>query len=189
MSFYLIGANQRVISSPERAIFFHPLAKDLSFSRYYSYVASSICLNISEQFLAESNGEHYGFLQLDFLRVETYPLCFSCRYWNYLQKQTIVLETYNTTYNYWMNRGLFFLHCWASWSFVFPYLTSCVHLLVAMRMLMGASAELYSSWTTGDFCELSEIANYTCVSGSNIQTNLGSMTTISFSIRWKWTQV
>ncbi|XP_024399720.1 uncharacterized protein [Physcomitrium patens] len=97
------GANQRVISSPERAIFFHPLAKDLSFSRY----------------------------------------------WNYLQKQTIVLETYNTTYNYWMNRGLFFLHCWASWSFVFPYLTSCVHLLVAMRMLMGASAELYSSWTTG----------------------------------------
>ncbi|KAG0616937.1 hypothetical protein M758_5G153300 [Ceratodon purpureus] len=97
------GANGRVISSPERAVFFHPLAKDLSFSRY----------------------------------------------WNYLRKQTIVLETYNTTFNYWMNRGLFFVHCWLSWSFVFPYITTSLHLMVAMRVLMGGSPEVYSSCTTG----------------------------------------
>jgi hypothetical protein len=33
---HIVGANGRIISSPERAVFFHPLAKNLSFPRYYS---------------------------------------------------------------------------------------------------------------------------------------------------------
>jgi hypothetical protein len=97
------GANGRMISSPERAVFFHPLAANLSFSRY----------------------------------------------WNYLRKQTIVLETYNTTFNFWMNRGLFSVHCWLSWSFVFPYVTTLVHLVVALRAFVSTSFDSFPSCSIG----------------------------------------
>ncbi|KAH9554883.1 hypothetical protein CY35_08G086700 [Sphagnum magellanicum] len=97
------GANGRMISSPERAVFFHPLAANLRFSRY----------------------------------------------WNYLRKQTIVLETYNTTFNFWMNRGLFSVHCWLSWSFVFPYVTTMVHLVVALRAFVSTSFDSFPSCSIG----------------------------------------
>lgn len=85
------GANKRIISSPPVAIFFHPLAKNLTFSQY----------------------------------------------WNYLRKQTFVLESYNTHVNWLMNRALFYFHCWSSWSFVLPFVISAVQLLFLVRFLLG----------------------------------------------------
>eukprot|EP00250_Pteridium_aquilinum_P006173 c16146_g1_i1 orf=125-1678(+) len=85
------GANKRIISSPPVAIFFHPLAKNITFSQY----------------------------------------------WNYLRKQTFVLESYNTYVNWLMNRALFYSHCWLSWSFVLPFVMSAVQLLSLPRFVFG----------------------------------------------------
>lgn len=86
------GANKRIISSPPVAIFFHPLAKNITFSQY----------------------------------------------WNYLRKQTFVLESYNTYVNWLMNRALFYSHCWLSWSFVLPFVMSAVQLLSLSRFVFGS---------------------------------------------------
>lgn len=145
LALILIGANGRMISSPERAVFFHPLANDLTFSRYHL-----LCIEIGTNFLQSQKNETL----CQELEDDTQCGLPIFRYWNYLRKQTIVLETYNTTFNYWMNRGLFFVHCWLSWSFVFPYITTLIHLIVALRVLMGAPTVTYSSCTTGLFCSL-----------------------------------
>ncbi|KAL9252979.1 rRNA methyltransferase 1, mitochondrial-like protein [Drosera capensis] len=42
------------------------------------------------------------------------------RYWNYLRKQTFVLESYVSNVNWIMNRALFSSHCYLSWGFVMP---------------------------------------------------------------------
>lgn len=55
-----------------------------------------------------------------------------CRYWNYLRKQTFVLESYTTKVNQIMNRALFFVHCYLSWGFVAPYIMSSVHVAAAL---------------------------------------------------------
>ncbi|KAF3329466.1 Ceramide [Carex littledalei] len=83
----IAGQHKRLISSPPVAIFPHPLASDLSFSRY----------------------------------------------WNYLRKQTFVLESYVTKVNWFMNRALFLVHCYLSWAFVFPYFMAAVHVVVLLR--------------------------------------------------------
>ena len=145
LALILIGANGRMISSPERAVFFHPLANDLTFSRYHL-----LCIQIGASLLQSQRNETL----CQELEDDTQCGLLVFRYWNYLRKQTIVLETYNTTFNYWMNRGLFFVHCWLSWSFVFPYITTLIHLIVALRVLMGAPTVTYSSCTTGLFCSL-----------------------------------
>ncbi|KAL6224084.1 hypothetical protein ACLB2K_002940 [Fragaria x ananassa] len=90
------GAHKRLITSPPVAVFPHPLASDLSFSRY----------------------------------------------WNYLRKQTFVLESYLTKVNWIMNRALFTVHCYLSWGFVIPYLMAIVHVTAALRMcIKGYSVE------------------------------------------------
>lgn len=81
------GAHKRLITSPPVAVFPHPLASDLSFSRY----------------------------------------------WNYLRKQTFVLESYISTVNWIMNRALFSVHCYLSWGFAIPYFMSMIHLVAALR--------------------------------------------------------
>ncbi|RCV28647.1 hypothetical protein SEVIR_5G425400v4 [Setaria viridis] len=83
----IAGQHKRLISSPPVAVFPHPLASDLSFSRY----------------------------------------------WNYLRKQTFVLESYVSNVNWLMNRALFTSHCYLSWGFVWPYIMALVHLLTALR--------------------------------------------------------
>ncbi|KAL8489719.1 hypothetical protein ACS0TY_025565 [Phlomoides rotata] len=56
------------------------------------------------------------------------------RYWNYLRKQTFVLESYTTKVNWIMNRALFSVHCYVSWGFVAPYLMSGIHVAAALRL-------------------------------------------------------
>ncbi|PHT57605.1 hypothetical protein T459_35424 [Capsicum annuum] len=55
------------------------------------------------------------------------------RYWNYLRKQTFVLESYTTKVNWIMNRALFTSHCYLSWGFVSPYIMAGIHLAAALR--------------------------------------------------------
>lgn len=83
----IAGAHKRLITSPPVAVFPHPLASDLSFSRY----------------------------------------------WNYLRKQTFVLESYTTKVNWTMNRALFSSHCYLSWGFVAPYFMAGIHVAAALR--------------------------------------------------------
>ncbi|KAK9274986.1 hypothetical protein L1049_022243 [Liquidambar formosana] len=81
-------AHKRLITSPPVAVFPHPLASDLSFSRY----------------------------------------------WNYLRKQTFVLESYTTKVNWIMNRALFSTHCYLSWGFVAPFVMAMIHIAAALRI-------------------------------------------------------
>ncbi|KAL3825196.1 hypothetical protein ACJIZ3_021225 [Penstemon smallii] len=55
------------------------------------------------------------------------------RYWNYLRKQTFVLESYTTRVNWIMNRALFSVHCYLSWGFITPYIMSAIHVASALR--------------------------------------------------------
>uniref|UniRef100_A0ACD5XAJ1 Uncharacterized protein n=1 Tax=Avena sativa TaxID=4498 RepID=A0ACD5XAJ1_AVESA len=83
----IAGQHKRLIWSPPVAVFPHPLASDLSFSRY----------------------------------------------WNYLRKQTFVLESYVSKVNWIMNRALFGVHCYLSWGFVCPYVMALVHIATTLR--------------------------------------------------------
>lgn len=55
------------------------------------------------------------------------------RYWNYLRKQTFVLESYIDDVNWMMNRALFSSHIYLSWSFVVPYCMAVMHVGAALR--------------------------------------------------------
>lgn len=55
------------------------------------------------------------------------------RYWNYLRKQTFVLESYTTKVNQIMNRALFSVHTYLSWGFVAPYFVALIHVTAALR--------------------------------------------------------
>ncbi|XP_028054084.1 uncharacterized protein LOC114258320 isoform X2 [Camellia sinensis] len=56
------------------------------------------------------------------------------RYWNYLRKQTFVLESYTTKVNWIMNRALFSSHCYLSWGFVSPYIMAVIHVAAVLRI-------------------------------------------------------
>ncbi|KAL7168067.1 hypothetical protein ACSBR2_038498 [Camellia fascicularis] len=56
------------------------------------------------------------------------------RYWNYLRKQTFVLESYTTKVNWIMNRALFSSHCYLSWGFVSPYIMAVIHVAAVVRI-------------------------------------------------------
>ncbi|KAL8503175.1 hypothetical protein ACS0TY_022065 [Phlomoides rotata] len=62
------------------------------------------------------------------------------RYWNYLRKQTFVLESYTTRVNQIMNRALFFTHCYLSWGFIAPYCMSAIHVAAALTSYYARSA-------------------------------------------------
>ncbi|EXB59758.1 hypothetical protein L484_010869 [Morus notabilis] len=97
------GAYKRLITSPPVAVFPHPLASDLSFSRY----------------------------------------------WNYLRKQTFVLESYISRVNWIMNRALFTSHCYLSWGFVMPYLMAMIHITAALRIYIKGYAFDETTITSG----------------------------------------
>ncbi|KAL8129690.1 hypothetical protein V2J09_018845 [Rumex salicifolius] len=56
------------------------------------------------------------------------------RYWNYLRKQTFVLESYVSKVNWFMNRALFYFHCYLSWGFVAPFVMALIHVAAALRI-------------------------------------------------------
>lgn len=99
----IAGAHKRLITSPPVAVFPHPLASDLSFSRY----------------------------------------------WNYLRKQTFVLESYISSVNWIMNRALFTSHCYLSWGFVMPYVMAVVHITAVLRLYIKGYAFDETTITTG----------------------------------------
>ncbi|XP_078445814.1 nucleotide-diphospho-sugar transferases superfamily protein isoform X2 [Wolffia australiana] len=86
--------------------------------------------------LAAVSGAHKRLITSPPVAVFPHPLSsdlsFS-RYWNYLRKQTFVLESYISDINWLMNRALFFSHCYLSWGFVCPYLIAAVHVITAVR--------------------------------------------------------
>ncbi|KAM7275509.1 hypothetical protein ACFE04_017375 [Oxalis oulophora] len=98
----IAGAHKQLITSPPVAVFPHPLASDLSFSRY----------------------------------------------WNYLRKQTFVLESYVSKVNWIMNRALFCSHCYLSWGFVMPYFMAVVHVAAAVRVYVKGYSHEETTFTS-----------------------------------------
>ncbi|CAB4288372.1 unnamed protein product [Prunus armeniaca] len=113
----IAGAHKRLITSPPVAVFPHPLASDLSFSRY----------------------------------------------WNYLRKQTFVLESYTTKVNWIMNRALFTTHCYLSWGFVTPYFMAIVHITAALRMYIKGYSIEETTFTFGGLKLVSCLAACTLI--------------------------
>ena len=105
------GAHKKLISSPAVAVYPHPLASDLNFGRFVIV----------------------AHLKLEIHRILSIKYSNMCRYWNYLRKQTFVLESYVTKVNQVMNRALFAVHCYLSWGFVAPYCMAVIHVAAALR--------------------------------------------------------
>ncbi|XP_008799937.1 uncharacterized protein LOC103714461 [Phoenix dactylifera] len=86
--------------------------------------------------LAAIAGQHKRLISSPPVAVFPHPLASDLsfpRYWNYLRKQTFVLESYVSKVNWLMNRALFSSHCYLSWSFVLPYFMALIHLAAALR--------------------------------------------------------
>ncbi|XP_014510381.1 uncharacterized protein LOC106769323 [Vigna radiata var. radiata] len=86
--------------------------------------------------LAAISGAHKRLITSPPVAVFPHPLASDLnfgRYWNYLRKQTFVLESYTTNVNWIMNRALFTTHCYLSWGFVAPYFMAMIHVAAALR--------------------------------------------------------
>ncbi|KAJ6799806.1 uncharacterized protein M6B38_203675 [Iris pallida] len=86
--------------------------------------------------LAAIAGAHKRLISSPPVAVFPHPLASDLsfpRYWNYLRKQTFVLESYISSVNWLMNRALFSTHIYLSWGFVLPYFMAIVHLATALR--------------------------------------------------------
>ncbi|KAL2500929.1 Nucleotide-diphospho-sugar transferase superfamily protein [Forsythia ovata] len=98
--------------------------------------------------LAAISGAHKRLITSPPVAVFPHPLATDLnfgRYWNYLRKQTFVLESYATQVNWIMNRALFSTHCYLSWGFVMPYVMAGIHVAAALRFyskgnLLGETA-------------------------------------------------
>ncbi|KAJ9688314.1 hypothetical protein PVL29_014154 [Vitis rotundifolia] len=98
--------------------------------------------------LAAIAGNHKRLITSPPVAVFPHPLASDLsfpRYWNYLRKQTFVLESYISKVNWIMNRALFSSHCYLSWGFVAPYLMAIIHIAAALRV---ASKEYSPEETT-----------------------------------------
>ncbi|XP_062090904.1 uncharacterized protein LOC133797115 isoform X1 [Humulus lupulus] len=87
--------------------------------------------------LAAIAGAHKRLITSPPVAVFPHPLASDlsfARYWNYLRKQTFVLESYTSSVNWIMNRALFTTHCYLSWGFVMPYIMSTIHITAALRI-------------------------------------------------------
>ncbi|KAL6585878.1 hypothetical protein OROMI_002522 [Orobanche minor] len=103
--------------------------------------------------LAAIAGAHKRLITSPPVAVFPHPLASDlnfARYWNYLRKQTFVLESYTTKVNWIMNRALFFTHFYLSWGFVAPYFMSGIHVAAAVRFYYkGCSADAAAFPFTG----------------------------------------
>ncbi|KAI5662752.1 hypothetical protein M9H77_22075 [Catharanthus roseus] len=96
------------------------------------------------------------------------------RYWNYLRKQTFVLESYTTKINWIMNRALFSSHCYLSWGFVMPYFMAGIHIVAAARFYYKG----YSLEDTG-----------VTSTGMTLATCLAACTIIELFSMWNLTRI
>ncbi|XP_028806519.1 uncharacterized protein LOC114761340 [Neltuma alba] len=103
--------------------------------------------------LAAIAGAHKSLITSPPVAVFPHPLASDLnfgRYWNYLRKQTFVLESYTTKVNWMMNRALFTSHCYLSWGFVAPYFMATIHVAAALRShVKGYSLEELTHTTVG----------------------------------------
>ncbi|KAI3915358.1 hypothetical protein MKX01_035617 [Papaver californicum] len=86
--------------------------------------------------LAAIAGQHKRLITSPPVAVFPHPLASDLsfpRYWNYLRKQTFVLESYIDRVNWIMNRALFTVHFYLSWGFVAPYIMAMIHTAAALR--------------------------------------------------------
>ncbi|XP_026420407.1 uncharacterized protein LOC113316445 [Papaver somniferum] len=87
--------------------------------------------------LAAIAGQHKRLITSPPVAVFPHPLASDLsfpRYWNYLRKQTFVLESYINRVNWIMNRALFAVHFYLSWGFVAPYIMAMIHTAAALRV-------------------------------------------------------
>lgn len=85
------------------------------------------------------------------------------RYWNYLRKQTFVLESYISTVNWIMNRALFTVHCYLSWGFVAPYVMALIHVAAALRFYSKEYSLEEMTYTSGGLSLVALLAVCTLV--------------------------
>ncbi|XP_062149076.1 uncharacterized protein LOC133857757 isoform X2 [Alnus glutinosa] len=85
------------------------------------------------------------------------------RYWNYLRKQTFVLESYTTKVNWIMNRALFTSHCYLSWGFVAPYFMSMIHITAALRIYIKGYSLEETTLTSGGLLLVCCLATCTAI--------------------------
>ncbi|KAG5382564.1 hypothetical protein IGI04_034034 [Brassica rapa subsp. trilocularis] len=87
--------------------------------------------------LASLAGAHKRLITSPPVAVFPHPLASDLsfgRYWNYLRKQTFVLESYISKANWIMNKLLFAVHCYLSWGFVASYIMAVIHITSALRI-------------------------------------------------------
>ncbi|XP_044470845.1 uncharacterized protein LOC123199886 [Mangifera indica] len=103
--------------------------------------------------LAAIAGAHKRLITSPSVAVFPHPLASDLnfgRYWNYLRKQTFVLESYTSNVNWIMNRALFSSHCYLSWGFVAPYFMAVIHVAAALQTyIKGYSPEETNSTSGG----------------------------------------
>ncbi|XP_042461658.1 uncharacterized protein LOC122045489 [Zingiber officinale] len=102
--------------------------------------------------LAAIAGQHKRLIWSPPVAIFPHPLASDLsfpRYWNYLRKQTFVLESYISEVNWMMNRALFSTHCYLSWGFVLPYFMALIHVAAFLRApnTGSLSKESSSSYT------------------------------------------
>ncbi|PON45165.1 Ceramide glucosyltransferase [Parasponia andersonii] len=85
------------------------------------------------------------------------------RYWNYLRKQTFVLESYISRVNWIMNRALFTSHCYLSWGFVLPYLMSMIHITAALRIYIKGYTYDEATITSGGLVLVATLSTCTLI--------------------------
>ncbi|KAJ6993865.1 hypothetical protein D5086_023204 [Populus alba] len=85
------------------------------------------------------------------------------RYWNYLRKQTFVLESYTSKVNWIMNRALFSSHCYLSWGFVVPYLMAMTHVAAALQIYIQGHAREETTFVSNGLLLVSCLAACTFI--------------------------
>jgi hypothetical protein len=112
------------------------------------------------------------------------------RYWNYLRRQLVVLDTYSSDHNRRTNHVMAVLHCYFSWAFVVP-VVSCVVKVgtwVALQSIRAAINLLVVDYTSNrsSFVNNRDLALGSSFSNSSIiNTNfnsLGYVSALSFII-------
>ncbi|KAF9614653.1 hypothetical protein IFM89_019630 [Coptis chinensis] len=71
------------------------------------------------------------------------------RYWNYLRKQTFVLESYISRVNWIMNHALFTVHFYLSWGFVAPYVMAVIHIAAVLKVGLKENPSGETTITSG----------------------------------------